>query len=99
MVAPGNGAFTPAFDTNGNAVLIPVSIGPFTGVIRDADDNIVGTFTEQRETKGQAGKRLKNAVTCTFSLNFVSDRSEPDFPPGFSVTATGTVVVKVTPGR
>jgi len=97
VVAPGNGTFTPGFDTNSNAVLIPVSLA-FTGVIRDANDIIVDSFTDV-ETKGSVGKRLKNAVTCTFSFTFVSDGSEPDFPPGFSVTATGTVIGKVTPGR
>ena len=100
VVAPGNGAFTPAFDTNSNAVLIPVSFGEFTGVIRDGAGNVVAEFTEPGgDSKGGRRKGLRNPVTCTFSFTEVSDGSDPEFPLGFSFTGSGTVVGRVTPGR
>lgn len=99
VVAPGNGSFTPAFDTDSTATLIPVAFGEFSGEVRDADGNVIEEFDEPGESKGQSAKGLKNPVTCSFTFTEVSDGSDPEFPEGFSFTGSGTVVVRITPGR
>lgn len=95
----GNGEFTSARDVNSNRVLVPVAFGEFTGMVTDLSGNVVPELSriEPASTKG-SGKQKSNA-TCTFSFSFVSDGSDPDFPPaGFTFTGTGTVDVKITPG-
>lgn len=99
VVVNGNGEFTPAHDTASNAVLIPVSFGPFTGTIRDNNGDVVETFTEPGSSKGQSAKGVKNPVTCTFNFTETSDGSDPDFPAGYTFTGSGSVVVKITPQR
>ena len=103
VFAPGNGEFTPALDTQSNAVLLPVSfVGDFLGEVRDLEGNIVATFTEPGGgTNGSAAKHLKDLVSCRFSFTVVSDGSDPEFPfpAGFTFTGSGTVVGRVTPGR
>lgn len=99
VVSNGNGDFTPAHDVGSNATLVPVSFGAFTGTITDGNGNVVETFNEPAESKGQSAKGLKNAVTCTFSFSEVSDGSHPDFPLGYTFTGSGSAVVRITPSR
>jgi hypothetical protein len=96
----GQGEFTPAFNTEGTGVLVPVSFGNFSGVVRNAQGQIVETFSEPgTQSKGQSTKGLKNPVTCTFTFTEVSDGSDPEFPAGYTFTGSGTVVVRITPSR
>ena len=94
----GAGQFTPAHDIDSNTILVPVSFGPFTGTVRNAQGQVVDTFTDPPSEKGQAAKGLKDAVNCTYSFTEVSDGSDPEFPAGFTFSGTGTVVVRITPG-
>jgi hypothetical protein len=95
----GNGTFTPGHDTDGTGVLVPVAFGPFTGTITNAQGNVVDTFTDPPEEKGQSAKGVKDPVTCTFSFTEVSDGSDPDFPAGYTFSGSGSVVVRLTPSR
>ncbi len=99
VVVNGNGNFTPAHDIDSNATLIPVAFGPFSGTIRDAQGNLVDTFTEPGTSKGQSAKGGKDLVTCTFTFTETSDGTDPEFPAGFTFTGTGTVLVKITPSK
>lgn len=94
----GNGVFTPAFDTDSNAVLVPVLFGTFTGTLYDDEGNVVRTRTDPPIPKGQSFQNLKNAVTCSFTFEEVGDASHPDLPEGYKVVGSGTVVMRVTPG-
>ncbi len=96
---PGSGSFTPAFDVDSNSVLVPVTFGAFTGTLFDDEGNVVESFTEPAESKGRSAQRLRNAVTCSFTVDEVSDGSDPEFPEGYRFVGGGTVVVKVTPAR
>ena len=97
--ANGNGEFTPAHDNGGTAVFVPVSFGPFTGTIRNAQGQVVDTFTEPASAKGQSAKGLKDPVTCTFSFTEVSDGSDPEFPAGYTFSGSGSAVVRLTPSN
>lgn len=99
IVTNGNGEFTAAHDANSNASIVPVSFGPFTGTVTDADGNVVDSFTEPGSSKGQSAKGVKNPVTCSFSFTEVSDGTDPDFPAGFTFAGSGTAVVRITPSR
>jgi hypothetical protein len=92
----GNGEFTAAQDVHSNTVLVPVAFGDFTGVITDAEGNVVDSFTEPGVRKG-SGKQKFDA-TCTFAFTFVSDGSDPEFPAGFTFTGSGTADVKIRGG-
>ena len=91
----GNGEFTPAHDADSTAMLVPVSFGPFTGTIRNAQGQVVDSFTEPGSAKGQAAKGLTDPVQCTYTIHEVSDGSDPEFPAGFTFDGTGTVVGKI----
>ena len=95
VVVNGNGVFTPAHDIDSTAILVPVSFGPFTGTVRNAQGQIVDTFTEPGSEKGQAAKGLTDPVGCTYSIHEVSDGSDPEFPAGYTFHGTGTVVGRV----
>ena len=95
----GNGEFTPAHDLGGTGVFVPVSFGTFSGTIRNAQGQVVDSFTEPGTSKGQSAKGLSNPVTCTFSFTEVSDGSDPEFPAGYTFSGTGSAVVRLTPGR
>lgn len=97
--ANGNGLFTPAHDNGGTSVFVPVSFGPFTGTVRDAQGHVVDTFTEPGSDKGQSAKGLKDPVTCTFTFTEVSDGSDPQFPAGYTFSGSGSAVVRVTPSN
>lgn len=99
LTGNGNGNFTPAHDADSTSTLVPVSFGPFTGTIRDAQGNVVETFTEPAASKGQSAKGLKDEVNCTFSFQDVSDGSDPDYPAGYTFTGSGSAVVRITPSR
>lgn len=99
VVVNGNGEFTPAHDINSTATLVPVSFGPFSGTISDAQGNVVDSFTEPGSSKGQSAKGKKNLVNCTFTFTEVGDGSDPEFPAGFSFTGSGSVLVKITPSN
>lgn len=60
---------------------------------------MVDTFTEPGAGKGRSAKGRKDLVSCTFSFTEPSDGSDPEFPAGSTFTGTGTVVVKITPGK
>lgn len=94
----GNGVFTPAFDTDSNAVLVPVAFGAFTGTLYDEEGNVVRTRSDPPILKGQSSRTLENAVTCSFTFEEVGDASHPDLPEGYKVVGSGTVIMRVTPG-
>jgi hypothetical protein len=97
-VSNGNGDFTPARDTQSTRVFVPDSFGPFHGVVRDTEGNIVDEFTDpETGTKG-SGKQKTN-ISCTFSFTEVSDGSDPELPEGYTFEGSGTVIGKVTGRR
>ena len=86
IVVNGNGEWTPGHDLNSNAILKPFGFGQFTGTLTDPQGNVVEQFTEPGESKrAAANQRL---VTCGFSFSETED--------GFTFTASGTVLVKIT---
>ena len=95
----GNGEFTPAHDLGGTGVFVPVSFGTFSGTIRNAQGQVVDSFTEPGTSKGQSAKGLSNPVTCTFSFSEVSDGSDPEFPAGFTFSGSGSATVRLAPGK
>lgn len=48
----GNGESTSARQAGGNAVILPIAFGDFTGTSTDAEGNVVDTFTEPGATMG-----------------------------------------------
>jgi hypothetical protein len=95
VVVNGNGAWTPAHDTASSAMFIPVSFGPFTGIITAEDGTVVEEFTEPAETKGSG----KNAdIDCSFTITNTFE--DPSLGEGtFTFTGTGTVSGFATPRR
>jgi len=83
VVTNGNGEWTPGHLLDGNGVLVPLSFGEFTGVVRDAEGNVIDEFTEPATSKGRARARGRERVTCTFTLTFTED--------GITATVTGSV--------
>jgi hypothetical protein len=84
-VANGNGAFTPAHDLNSNAVLIPVSFGPTTFTVTNAEGSVVFQETEPGRTKGSGTVPPGRAgFNCSFSFSFPAEE-------GNTATVTGTV--------
>lgn len=85
----GNGDFTPAHIKGSTRVFVPHQFGETTAELRDADGNLVDTFTEPASVQG-SGKQ-KGDLTCTFSFFFSSDGSDPEGPPaGYTFSGTGT---------
>lgn len=89
----GNGDYTPAHDLASTKVFIPHAFGEFTGTVRDASGTVVGTETDPATVQG-SGKQ-PNDVTCTYTLTFVSDGSDPGFPAGYTFTGVGSVTGQV----
>lgn len=87
----GNGEFTPAHDTDSNAMLIPTSFGEFHGIVTDGQGNVVEEFTEPGAAKGQSAKGKKSLITCTFSFSGDED--------GFHFEGGGTVTGFITPSK
>jgi hypothetical protein len=84
VVVNGNGEWTPGHLLDGNGVLIPLSFGESTFVLRDAEGNVIDEGTEPATAKGRArGPRNRERATCTFTLTFEED--------GFTATVTGSV--------
>ena len=98
VVVNGNGEFTPAHDLGSNRVFIPVAFGPFTGVITDAEGNVIDSFTEPGTSKGQSAKK-GDFTTCTFTFSFTNTgpTEQDGLPPGATFTGSGTVTVRITP--
>lgn len=91
VVVNGNGAFTPAHDTDSNSMLVPVEFGEFTGTVTDAQGNVVDSFTEPGLPKGQSAKGKKTLVTCEFEFSGTED--------GLTFTGSGTVIGFITPAK
>jgi hypothetical protein len=90
VTANGNGDWTPARDTASTAVFIPHAFGPETDTIRNASGVVQSTETQPARTQG-SGKQ-KSDLSCTYTISFTSDGSDPGGPPaGWTFTATGTV--------
>ena len=95
-LTPGRGVFMPGFTADGPWV--PIAFGTFSYVVRNASNAVVHTGTEAADDKGQSAKGVTNPVTCSYTVTYVGDGSDPMLPLGFTFTGTGTVVAKV-PGR
>lgn len=91
VVVNGNGDYTPGHDLDSTAMLIPLAFGPFTGTVTDGEGNVVEEINEPGSSKGQSGKRAKNAVTCSFTFSGTEG--------GMTFTGSGTVVVRITPQK
>ncbi|MGN6189311.1 MAG: hypothetical protein ACTHOE_10450 [Conexibacter sp.] len=85
VVVNGSGAWSPGHDLNSNAILIPVSFGAETTVVRDAEGNVVDESTRPAMTKGQGKARAshRNPIACTYTLSFTED--------GNTITVSGSV--------
>lgn len=82
VVVNGNGDWTPGHRLDGNGVVIPVTFGESTVVVRDAEGNVVEEGTEPAITKGSARARGRERIACSFTFTFEED--------GFTVTVTGS---------
>jgi hypothetical protein len=83
VVVNGRGEWGAGHLLDGNGVVIPLSFGEETAVVRDAEGNVVDEFTEPATTKGRARARGRERVTCAYTATVTDD--------GFTVTITGTV--------
>jgi len=85
-ISNGNGEFTPAHDLNSHHVLIPVSLGPTTFTVRDAEGNVVSEETDTTVTsKGQARPHGRTLLDCSFTLTFPGEA-------GGTNTVTGSAI-------
>lgn len=91
VVVNGNGAFTPAHDTDSNAMLIPVEFGAFTGTVTDGQGNVVEEIDEPALPKGKSAKGKKDLVTCEFEFSGTED--------GLTFQGSGTVTGFITPAK
>jgi len=89
IVVNGNGAYTPAHIVGSTSVLVPFAFGEFTGMAT-FPDGTTETFTEPATSK-KAASRQRGLVNCSFSFTGTED--------GVTFSATGSVLVKVTPAR
>jgi hypothetical protein len=89
--------FTPALDSAGTSVLVPVSFGEFTGTVTDTSGNVLFEFVEPASSKGQAAAHSRSTTTCTFSFSgeFVDEQSGETLV----FTGSGTVTGFVTPRK
>ena len=95
VVSNGNGAWAPARDTASTAVFVPHWFGPFTATITDANGVVQDTSTDPEMTQG-SGKQ-KSDISCTYTISFTSDGSDPNgLPAGWTFTGTGSVIGKKT---
>ena len=87
-----NGVWSPALDTAGTSVLIPLIIGPSHVVETDAEGNVIAEFDDpQVVVKGRAAnKQHATTTSCTFVIE------GPNFVGG-TFHIDGSVVVFVTP--
>jgi hypothetical protein len=89
--SPGHGAFTPAFDTASNTVLVPVVFGEVTGTL-SKDGSIIDTFTSEGGVKGSGKQRDLVNCTYTFSDTFTLTEEEAtaaDLPGAGTYTFAG----------
>jgi hypothetical protein len=90
-VANGNGAWTPAHDTNSNKVLIPVAFGPETDVFTPIGGP-PQTMISPARSKGSASPNGQPQIDCSYMVG-------PITVPGVGTfSASGTVTGFVTPG-
>ena len=87
----GNGDWTPARDTAGNQVLVPLAFGDFVSTVTFPDGTSI-TETEPGSAKGNgnAGNKTGDTVSCTFSFEGDED--------GVHFEGTGSVTGYITPG-
>lgn len=83
VVVNGNGEWAPGHLLDGTGVLVPIAFGELTGVVRDAEGNVIDEFTEPATTKGKARARGRERATCTFTLTFTEE--------GITATVSGSV--------
>ena len=88
--------FTPAHIVGGGTI-IPVSFGEFTGTITNSSGQVVDSFTEEGDDRGQSGKNARNTITCdlTFSETFV----DPADGMTYTFTGSGTVTGFIAPRK
>jgi hypothetical protein len=96
VVVNGNGAFTPAHDTDSTRMFIPTSFGEFTGTITDAQGEVIDSFTEPPMAKGSSTKARSTSVDCTFT--FSEDFVDPELGP-LHFEGSGEVTGFYTPAR
>ncbi|MEY2514213.1 MAG: hypothetical protein QOJ89_1571 [bacterium] len=89
--------FTPALDSAGTSVLVPVSFGEFHGAVTDTSGNVLFEFVEPASSKGPGAAHGKNTTNCTYSFSgeFVDEQSGETRV----FTGSGTVTGFVTPRR
>jgi hypothetical protein len=90
-VANGNGQWTPAHDTNSNAVLIPVAFGPETDTFTAAGGSPQTTVSPAR-AKGSANPTGQPRINCSYTVGPI------DVPGVGTFEASGTVTGFATPG-
>jgi hypothetical protein len=89
-----SGAWSPALDTASNSVLIPVSFGVATFVVRDADGNVIDSGSDPAGAKGHAAPPLSTRTSCTYTIT----RTVTDPELGqLTVVESGPVTGFVTP--
>jgi hypothetical protein len=88
--------WTPAHIVGGGTI-IPVSFGEFTGTITNSAGQVVESFTEEGDTRGQSAKNARNTITCdlTFSETFV----DPADGMTYTFTGGGTVTGFIAPRK
>jgi hypothetical protein len=98
VITAGNGAFTPAHDTDSTTTFVPTSFGEFHGEVTNAETGeLIEEFTEPPATKGNSEKQRGTSLTCTFSF------SGEEFVPELGITihfeGGGSVSGFSTPAR
>jgi len=96
VTANGNGAFTPALDTESNTVFVPTSFGEFHATVTNAETGaFIDEFTEPGSMKGKSERPRATSVHCTFS--FSGDEFDPDLGITIHFEGSGTVTGFATP--
>jgi hypothetical protein len=90
----GSGALTPAFDAESNSVLVPVTFGAFSGTLFD-DQETRSSLHRAGGDQGRLREEPQGPVTCSFTIDEVSDGSDPGFPERYRFVSGGTVVLKI----
>lgn len=98
VITAGNGAFTPAHDTDSNTVFIPTGFGEFHGEVTSvATGEVLETFTDPPAIKGSSNKPRGTSLSCTFS--FSGDEFVPELGGLVHFEGGGSVTGFATPAR
>lgn len=77
VTAPGEGQWTPAFDTKSNKVFIPVAFGPASGSVTVVETGeVIDSFSDDSTVTKGGQRRGQPTVDCTYSTSFTESDEE-----------------------